>query len=100
MNFFKPACWASLLCLTLLTPALQADTNCEAGSGPLNPAQPQGITTQAIIEKFAARENMFEQARNNYIYTQDITVQELDGTTVTGEFRLVQDVTYDDRGAR
>jgi len=58
------------------------------------------LTTPEIIEKFAAREELFKQARNNYIYTQDITVQELDGTTVTGEFRLVQDITYDDKGTR
>jgi len=100
MNFPKLARWAGLLCLALLTPALQAETNCDAGAGPLNSAQPQGMTTQQIIEKFAAREEMFKQARINYAYTQDITVQELDGTTVTGEFRLVQDITYDDKGAR
>src|SRR5438445_10133244 len=58
------------------------------------------MTPQEIIQKFAAREEVFRQARNNYFYTQDITVQELDGTTVTGEFRLVQDITYDDKGVR
>ena len=58
------------------------------------------MTPQEIIQKFAAREEVFRQARNNYVYTQDITVQELDGTTVTGEFRLVQDITYDDKGVR
>jgi hypothetical protein len=58
------------------------------------------MTPQEIIQKFAAREEIFRQARNNYTYTQDITVQELDGNTVTGEFRLVQDITYDDKGGR
>jgi len=101
MNFSKLARCAGLFCFTLLmSVALLAQTNCEAGAGPLNSAQPQGLTTQEIIEKFAAREELFKQARNNYIYTQDITVQELDGTTVTGEFRLVQDITYDDKGTR
>ena len=101
MNFSKLARCAGLFCFTLLmSVALLAQTNCEAGAGPLNSAQPQGLTTQEIIEKFAAREELFKQARNNYIYTQDITVQELDGTTVTGEFRLVQDITYDDKGVR
>jgi len=101
MNFSKLARCAGLFCFTLLmSVALLAQTNCDAGAGPLNSAQPQGLTTQEIIEKFAAREELFKQARNNYIYTQDITVQELDGTTVTGEFRLVQDITYDDKGVR
>src|SRR5262249_40997261 len=57
-------------------------------------------TPQEIIQKFAAKEELFREARNNYTYTQDITVQELDGTTVTGEFRLVQDITYSDKGER
>jgi hypothetical protein len=75
-------------------------TNCEEGAGPLNPAQPQGVSTQQVIEKFAAREAVFKQARDNYTFTQDITVQELDGNTVTGEFRLVEDIIYDDKGNR
>lgn len=79
---------------------LFAETNCEEGSLPLNTAQPKGLTPQEIIEKFAARETVFVQARNNYTYTQDITVQELEGSTVTGEYRLVQDITYDDKGGR
>lgn len=101
MSVLKTTLRAILISLLLLAAtSLFAETNCEEGTGPLNPAQPQGITTQQIIEKFAAREELFRQARNNYTYTQDITVQELDGTTVTGEYRLVQDITYDDKGER
>jgi hypothetical protein len=101
MIFFKTVLRLVLIPALLLTPtALLADTNCDEGTGPLNPAQAQGMTPQEIIQKFAAREEVFRQARNNYVYTQDITVQELDGTTVTGEFRLVQDITYDDKGVR
>jgi len=101
MIFLKTVLRLVLIPALLLTPAaLLADTNCEEGTGPLNTAQPQGMTPQEIIQKFAAREEIFRQARNNYVYTQDITVQELDGTTVTGEFRLVQDITYDDKGVR
>ena len=101
MNSSKAGLSAVLISVFLLMPAvLMADTNCDEGAGALNPAQPQGITPQEIIQKFAAREELFRQARNNYIYTQDITVQELDGTTVTGEYRLVQDITYDDKGNR
>ena len=101
MVFLKTALRLVLISALLLMPAaLLADTNCDEGTGPLNTAQPQGMTPQEIIQKFAAREEVFRQARNNYVYTQDITVQELDGTTVTGEFRLVQDITYDDKGVR
>ena len=101
MNLFRPVFWGILISTLLLAPAaLRADTNCDAGAGPLNPAQPTGITTQEIIQQFAAKEELFREARNNYTYTQDITLQTLDGTTVDGEFRLVQDITYNDKGER
>ena len=86
--------------LLMMPAAVLAQTNCDEGTGPLNNAQPQGTTPQQIIEKFAAKEEIFRQALNNYVYTQDITVQELDGNTVSGEFRLVQEITYDDKGGR
>jgi hypothetical protein len=90
-----------LICGFVFVPvALVAQTNCDEGTGPLNPAQPQGMTPQQIIEKFGAKEEIFREALNNYVYTQDITVQELDGSTVSGEFRLVQEITYDDKGGR
>ena len=100
MNFFKTALRVFIFCLLLLPVALVAQTNCEEGTGPLKTDQPTGMTPQQIIEKFGAKEEVFRQALNNYTYTQDITVQELDGNTVTGEFRLVQDITYDDKGGR
>jgi hypothetical protein len=86
--------------LSMMPVVATAQTNCDEGTGPLNPAQPQGLTPQQIIEKFGAKEEIFRQALNNYVYTQDITVQELDGNTVSGEFRLVQEITYDDKGGR
>ena len=99
---FSKSCLRAIFMFMLLFAAtsLFADTNCDEGAGPLNPAQPQGTTVQEIIQKFTAKEDLFREARNNYAYTQDITVQELDGTTVTGEYRLVQDITYDNKGAR
>jgi len=101
MNFPKSILRAIFVSLLLLAPvSLLAQTNCEEGAGPLNNAQPQGITTQEIIRQFAAKEELFREARNNYAYTQDITVQTLEGTTVDGEYRLVQDVTYNDKGER
>jgi len=101
MNFPKSILRAIFVSLLLLAPAsLLAQTNCEEGAGPLNNAQPQGITVQEIIRQFAAKEEPFREARNNYAYTQDITVQTLEGTTVDGEYRLVQDVTYNDKGER
>ncbi len=91
---------SSVVLLLGLPLALAAQTNCDEGAGPLNNVQPQGMAPQQIIERFAERETLFKKARNNYTFTQDITVQEFDGLSVTGEYRSVRDVTYDDKGNR
>jgi hypothetical protein len=84
----------------LLSSTLKAETNCEEGNGQLNSGQPRGITPQDIIQKFAAKEAIFKEARNHYTYTQEVVVQTLDGNTVDGEFRQKQDILYDDQGRR
>jgi hypothetical protein len=66
--------------------------------GPLVPDSPKGITSQDIIQKFAAKEREFREARDQYTFRQDVRVQTLDGDTVTGEYREVFDVTYDNQG--
>ncbi len=66
--------------------------------GPLVPDPPKGITSQDIIQKFAAKEREFREARDQYTFRQDVRVQTLDGDTVTGEYREVFDVTYDNQG--
>src|SRR5262252_9588995 len=98
MNFPKSILRTILVSVLLLAPAtLLADTNCEAGAGALNSDQPKGITQQEIIQKLTAREDGFRQASLNYSHHEDITVQELDGTTVAGEFRHVQDVSFNEK---
>lgn len=87
--------------LAMLFPlALAAQTNCDAGNGPLRSAPPQAISVQDLVQKFAGQEEVFKDARNHYAYTQDVTVQTLDGDTVSGEFRETTDVLYDDQGKR
>ena len=71
-----------------------------AQEGPLDPAQPKGITPEEIIKRFAAKETDFQQAREQYTYRQDVKVQTLDGDTVDGEYREVFDVVFDDQGKR
>jgi hypothetical protein len=85
-----------LLALCLAIPALADDK----GEGPLDPSQPQGITVEAIIQKFAAKEQQFRIARDQYTYTQDVKVQTLDGSSVDGEYHQVADVLFDDKGKR
>jgi hypothetical protein len=101
MRYVKLTLGVCVLVLALLLPAaLEAQTNCDAGNGPLNTAQPQSISAQDIIQKFASREGIFKDARNHYTYTQEVVVQTLDGDTVDGEFRETTDILYDDKGQR
>lgn len=69
-----------------------------AQEGPLDTSQPKGITADEIIQRFATKEKDFKEARDNYAYRQDVTVQTLDGDTVDGEYRQVFDVSFDDQG--
>ena len=93
--------WIGVFLFAVLLPVvLPGQTDCEEGNAALNPASPQGIRVQEIIQKFAAKESVFRQARNNYTYTQDVTVQTLDGRIVDGEYRQVSDISYDDKGSR
>src|SRR6185503_11485284 len=89
------------LAICALSPlALTAQTNCEAGDGPLNSAPPQSISVQDLIQKFASQEAIFKEARNHYTYTQDVTVETVDGDSVDGTFKETTDVLYDDQGKR
>jgi hypothetical protein len=87
-----------LVLFLLLAIALSAPTLAQEGQ--LNSAEPTGITVEQIIQRFAAKEKEFKQARDNYTYRQDVKVQTLDGSTVDGEYHQVVDVTFDDKGRR
>ena len=66
----------------------------------LDPSQPKTMTVDQIVQKFAAREKEFKDARDKYTWRQDIKVQTLDGETVTGEYREVFDVLFDNQNRR
>ena len=69
-----------------------------ADEGPLDPAQPKGITVEEIIQRFAAKEKEFKEALDQYGYRQTVKVETLDGDTVDGEYQQVFDVSFDDAG--
>ena len=71
-----------------------------AQEGALENRQPEGVTPDEIIKRFAAKEKEFKEARDQYTYRQDITVKTLDGKTTTGEYHEVFDVLFDDKGHR
>ena len=89
LNFFLAA-----LVLGVSLPVAVAD------EGPLDTAQPKGITTDEVIQRFAAKERDFKEARDQYTYHQTVKVQTVDGESVDGEYRQDFDVTFDNQGHR
>ncbi len=88
------------LALGLLALNLVSVAAAQRGESELDSSPPQGITEQEIIQRFAAKEKEFKIAREQYAYRQSLTVQTMDGDTVNGEFKEVEDVLFDDRGNR
>ena len=82
-----------LLACALLIPAA-------AQEGALENTPPQGTTPEEIIKRFAAKETEFAKARDQYTYRQDVTVQNVDGSTVKGEYHEVFDVMFNEKGRR
>jgi hypothetical protein len=80
--------------------ALCAPLPARAQEGPLDPAQPKGTTPEQIIQRFAAKEKQFKEARDRYTFRQDVKVQTVEGDTVDGEYHEVFDVLFDDQGKR
>src|SRR5579862_1774990 len=57
--------------------------------------------SDAIIQKFAAKEAEFSQARNNYTYRQTVRIQELDEAGgVRGRYEIVSDIIFSSDGKR
>jgi hypothetical protein len=90
----------SFLFLTILTACSLLCSPMAAQEGALESAPPKGITPEEIIQRFAAKEKEFKEARDHYTYRQDILVKTLDGSTTTGEYHEVFDVLFDDKGHR
>jgi hypothetical protein len=82
----------AILAVCFVWPALS-----HAQEGELDKAQPKGVTPEEIIQHFAAKEKQFKEAREQYTYRQDVTVETPDDG---GQYREVFDVLFDDRGKR
>ncbi|WP_348267800.1 hypothetical protein P8936_00815 [Edaphobacter paludis] len=73
-----------------------------AGFGPLDPSPPKDLTPQQIITKFAARESVFDVARQNYTFRQTVKVDTISDDTnkPDGEYMQVTDILFDSNGKR
>ncbi len=89
--------WAALICLLGLLPVSAV---AQRGEGPLVDQPPKnGLTVQDVIQKFAAKEKLFKEAREHYTWTQDVKVDD-SGAAGEGEFRQVSNILFDDKGRR
>src|ERR1051326_2919720 len=90
----------ALPCLLAFSVLLVCATFAQDQEGTINPAPPKGVTVDQVIQKFAEKEKVFKKERENYVYTQTVKVQTLDGDTVDGEYQQTVEVTFDDKGKR
>ena len=90
------------LLLTLVVAAVASPLAAQKGFGPLDPSQPTGITIEQIIQKMAARETAFEQARNEYEFRQTVKIDTINDDTgrPDGEYQQVTDITFTPDGKR
>lgn len=73
----------------------------DAGDGPLDPSLPDGVTVRDIINRFAAQEQTFKEAREHYTYRQIVRMQTISDTGFPdGEYDTTFDVTVNDQGER
>ena len=73
----------------------------DAGDGPLDPSLPDGVTVRDIVNRFAAQEQTFKEAREHYTYRQIVRMQTISDTGFPdGEYDTTFDVTVNDQGER
>jgi hypothetical protein len=78
----------------------RAQTDCGESNSALEMTPPKDMTPDVLIQKFTAAENRVRDARSHYTYTQDVLVQTLNDTSVTGQFHQVTNISYDEKGKR
>jgi hypothetical protein len=88
----RTALFAALIAVLCAWPQLSG-----AQEGPLDKSEPKGITPQEIIQRFAAKEAEFKQARDQYTYRQDVTVKTPEDD---GQYHEVFDVLFNNQGRR
>jgi len=93
---------SSKYCLTLLLALAPLSLRAQDGFGPLDTTPPKDLTSQQIVDKFAARESDFAKAREYYTFRQVVKVDTIndDNNKVDGEYQQVTDITFTDDGRR
>jgi hypothetical protein len=79
-----------------------AAPNAASKIAPAASASQDNLDPEVIVQKFAAKEAEFQDARNNYTYRQTVKLQELDfnGNPEIGHWDLVEDIIFTPEGKR
>jgi hypothetical protein len=79
-----------------------ADQNAAPKNAPTASASQDKVDPDVIIQKFAAKEAEFQEARNNYTWRQTVKMQELDsgGNPEAGRWDLIEDILFTPDGKR
>ena len=73
----------------------------DAGFGPLDTAQPKGISPQQIIQRFAEKETQFKRALQNYTYRRTVKFDTIDDNGgIDGEYLQVDDIVLSPSGRK
>jgi hypothetical protein len=71
----------------------------DAGFGPLDTAQPKGITPKQIIQHFAQKETQFKHALEEYTYRRTVKLDSIgDNGSIDGEYLQVDDIVLSPSG--
>ena len=79
-----------------------AAPNAASKIAPAAPAGKDDLDPEVVIQKFAAKEAEFQEARNNYIWRQTVKMLELDpnGNPEGGSWNLIEDIFFTPEGKR
>lgn len=80
--------------------ALPCAVSAQTGSGQVISNAPTGASIPNIIQSFAAKEQELKTAREQYAYTQDVTVGAKCQNGQIGVYHSVFDVGFDSKGKR
>jgi hypothetical protein len=73
----------------------------DAGFGLLDTAQPKGITSQQIIQRFAEKETQFKRALEEYTYRRTVKLDSIgDNGGIDGEYLQVDDIVLSPSGRK
>jgi hypothetical protein len=73
----------------------------DSGFGPLDTAQPKGITPQKIIQRFAEKETQFKRALEEYTYRRTVKLDSIeDNGSIDGEYLQVDDIVLSPSGRK